>query len=157
MRPVPRLLAVLLTAAAVLWVAALFFASAPGAGRSGVLADAIRAVGSVVCHQRPDRSFHVAGVQLPVCARCAGLYVAGALGALLAWVGTTGVPERTRTLLLLAAVPTAATLIGEWARLIDPGNIARAMAALPLGGASGWLFVRMLRAEERSSTCAIIQ
>ena len=37
-----------------------------------------------VCHQRPERSFHVAGVQLPVCARCTGLYVSGAAGALAA-------------------------------------------------------------------------
>ena len=33
-------------------------------------------VGSVICHQRPDRSFRLWGVQMPVCARCAGLYLA---------------------------------------------------------------------------------
>jgi uncharacterized membrane protein len=43
------------------------------------------AAGSLVCHQLPDRSFHVAGVQLPVCARCAALYWGGAAG-LMAWL-----------------------------------------------------------------------
>ena len=40
--------------------------------------------GGVVCHQLPDRSFHPAGVQMPVCARCAGLYFGAGLGVLAA-------------------------------------------------------------------------
>ena len=61
------------------------------------------AAGSIVCHQIPERSFHIAGVQLPVCARCTGLY-AGALAgvAWLAWsrcgaaVDAPRVPRRGR-------------------------------------------------------------
>ena len=41
-------------------------------------------LGKVVCHQLPDRSFHPAGVQMPVCARCAGLYFGAGLGVLAA-------------------------------------------------------------------------
>ncbi len=41
-------------------------------------------LGGVVCHQRPDRSFHLEGVQMPVCARCTGLYLGGGLGVLAA-------------------------------------------------------------------------
>ncbi len=41
-------------------------------------------MGGVVCHQRPDRSFHPGGVQMPVCARCFGLYLGGGLGVLAA-------------------------------------------------------------------------
>ena len=41
-------------------------------------------LGGVVCHQLPDRSFHPAGVQMPVCARCAGLYFGAGLGVLAA-------------------------------------------------------------------------
>ena len=37
-------------------------------------------VSSRICHQRPERSFAIAGIQMPVCARCSGLYVSGALG-----------------------------------------------------------------------------
>ncbi len=32
-----------------------------------------------VCHQRPERSFHIAGYQFAVCARCTGLYSGFAL------------------------------------------------------------------------------
>lgn len=36
-----------------------------------------------VCHQLPDRSFHVGGVALAVCHRCTGIYAGLLLGALL--------------------------------------------------------------------------
>jgi len=44
-------------------------------------------VGSIICHQRPDRSFRLRGVQMPVCARCAGLYLGATVGVLLAGAG----------------------------------------------------------------------
>ena len=37
---------------------------------------------SLLCHQLPDRSFHLAGYQFAVCSRCTGLYVGFALTAL---------------------------------------------------------------------------
>ena len=38
---------------------------------------------SFVCHQIPDRSFHLAGHQFGVCSRCTGLYVGFAVAALI--------------------------------------------------------------------------
>ena len=81
-------------------------------------------VGSLICHQRPDRSFRPWGVQMPVCARCAGLYLGAAVGALLAWVrrpagrGTARTASRAlRMMVLAAAVPTGATWLGPgWVR-----------------------------------------
>jgi uncharacterized membrane protein len=37
---------------------------------------------SFLCHQLPDRSFHLAGHQFAVCSRCTGLYVGFALTTL---------------------------------------------------------------------------
>ncbi len=37
---------------------------------------------SFVCHQIPDRSFHLAGHQFGVCSRCTGLYAGFAVAAL---------------------------------------------------------------------------
>jgi uncharacterized membrane protein len=37
---------------------------------------------SFLCHQLPDRSFHLAGHQFAVCSRCTGLYVGFALTVL---------------------------------------------------------------------------
>jgi len=150
-----RVLAILLSAAASSWTAAVFFAPLARA-RCPVFATAVDVAGSFVCHQRDERSFHLHGQRLPVCGRCSGLYLAGAAGALIAWLGRPRPPSRTRAVLVLAALPTLATLAIEWAGLIDPGNVLRAAAAVPLGGVAGWVFVRLLRAEEQPGTCVII-
>ena len=45
--------------------------------------DKLDAVGYAVCHRLPGHSFHLAGRQLPLCARCTGIFT----GALLGFVG----------------------------------------------------------------------
>jgi uncharacterized membrane protein len=152
----PRLIAVLLSTAAILWVAILLTSPLVSPARSPVAGGRVFGIGGLVCHQRPDRSFHVRGTQLPVCARCLGLYLSGAVGALLGWFGRPGVPRRTRTALFAVAAPTALTVLLEWTGVAAPSNFIRAVAALPLGGLAGWLFVRMLRAESSPTTCATI-
>lgn len=103
----------------------------------------------LVCHQRPERSFHLAGAQLPVCARCAGLYWSAAAGALAAWLARPREMRAPslRALLGIAAIPTAVTVALEWLGLANPSNAARALGALPLGAAGAWVFVASLRAE----------
>ena len=74
-----------LAAIAVLWPlvqAATVAATIHGSG--GALTAMVQIVGSRVCHQRPERSFHTSGVRWPVCARCSGLYFGAACGA---WFG----------------------------------------------------------------------
>jgi uncharacterized membrane protein len=148
---VQRGLAAALTAGALLWAVTLLLAPfALQRGRGASMASALIYQGaSLICHQRPERSFHLAGIQLPVCARCAGLYLSGAAAALAAWSGRrrVAVPRATRTVLALAAIPTALTFAVELAGLVYPSNTVRALSALPLGAAAGWIFVRSLRAE----------
>ena len=106
----------------------------------------IFAIGSVICHQRPDRSFFWGIHQFPVCARCTGLYLSAAIG-----VATWAVikvtergcasravdPRSARTMFIAAAMPTlisvATGTIGVW----DGSNITRAMLAVPLGITAG--------------------
>ena len=106
----------------------------------------------LICHQRPERSFHLAGIQLPVCARCFGLYASGAAGALIACLaglsGAGRAPARSAAFAIaVAAIPTALTLIAEWIGLVHPGGLTRAIAAVPLGAMAGWVFVRLLAVE----------
>src|SRR6185295_1848536 len=66
-------------AATVVWALLLalvpFLAGRPHATTIGAaLILAVYAVGSVICHQLPERSFHLWAAQLPVCARCTGIY-----------------------------------------------------------------------------------
>lgn len=111
---------------------------------------AIYAGSALVCHQRPERSFHVDGVQLPVCARCLGLYAGGALGILGLALTASSRGSRARlagpshlhairTLLLVVAAPTALTVATAWTGLWDPGNLTRALLAVPLGAVGGML------------------
>jgi uncharacterized membrane protein len=129
-----------------LWVAAIplaaFAASRPSAA-SGVYAFAlgVYAIGRVVCHQLPVRSFHLWSTSLPVCARCTGIYLGAAVTALLL-ASRPSQPTRfggqARIVLVVACVPTAVTLLFEWTTGIMPANWIRALAGLPLGAAVAW-------------------
>lgn len=105
----------------------------------------IYAVGSIVCHQIPERSFHVSGIQFPVCARCTGLYVGAAVGIVL-WLArghNRALAERpleyrtARRALIVAAVPTVVTLLTAALGWWEPANALRAASAAPLGVAVG--------------------
>ena len=138
--------ALALTIAASLWTLTLIAApTALTTPALGVPAATIYAASSRICHQRPERSFHLDGVQLPVCGRCFGLYLSGALGAIAAWTSRRRAGERTRIVLMVTAIPTAVTWSMEMAGLAGFSNLSRALAALPLGAAAGWVFVQMLR------------
>ena len=135
---------------------AVWLAAAPALVASGGTGPALWAAaltyraGAVVCHQRDARSFHVAGVRMPVCSRCTGLYAGAALGVLAAvgWIAARRraavrlrLPpiERLRWGMVGAAVPTALAWAAErLAGMAVPGG-ARALAAVPLGAAVGAL------------------
>lgn len=142
-----RPLAVALTFGAVLWVSVVLTAPYLAAqGRASAPVAHLYSATSRICHQRHERSFAIAGVQMPVCARCSGLYIGGALGSLLGWMAIARAGStRTRVTLLLAAIPTALTWSLEAAGVAGFSNSARAVAAVPLGLAAGWVFVGMLR------------
>jgi uncharacterized membrane protein len=115
------------------------------------LGAAVYVLGSVVCHQLPARSFHLWSLQLPVCARCTGIYVGAAATALAlvaraqrssAAADTTEGP-RPMAVAVVAALPTIATLAFEWIAGTMPANWIRALAGLPLGAALAWLAIRV--------------
>jgi uncharacterized membrane protein len=94
------------------------------------------AAASVVCHQWPARSFHLASAQLPVCARCLGIYV-GVAVALWTAPGAPLSPSRARWTVAIGALPTAATVAAEWLGLWETSNAVRAAAGAPLGAGVG--------------------
>jgi len=149
---VPRLVSIALTLGALLWSAVLLAApyGLTSTNRSVVsVAAAVYSAAGIICHQRDARSFHLAGLPLPVCARCAGLYFSGTIGALVAWLVSAGpvAPSRTRRVLLLASIPTALSVAIEVAGLASPSNLIRALCAVPLGVSAAWIFVQSLRSE----------
>src|SRR6188474_1382603 len=75
-------------AATVTWALLLpfvpFVASRPHATPFGAaLIIAAYAIGGAICHQLPERSYHLWAAQMPVCARCAGIYAGAAVAAIL--------------------------------------------------------------------------
>lgn len=104
---------------------------------------ALYGIGSFICHQIPERSFSVAGAQLPVCARCLGLYAGSALGAAVLvsrWRlprGALTTTRRLRRVGVVVAAPTVATVLLEAAGVWSPSNVTRALAGLPLGALVG--------------------
>lgn len=127
-----------------LWASLLVAAPA---SYNAKLSAATYAAGALVCHQRPERSFHLGNAQLPVCARCLGLY-AGAILGVAAWAGFAGVharpslraqrfasSHRLRWMLALLALPTLLTVATALGGVWDPPNATRAVLAMPLGAA----------------------
>ncbi len=92
--------------------------------------------GSSICHQLADRSFHLGAAQLPVCARCLGIYAGLALASLVtvlarSTVGPDGLSPRR--VLVLGALPTIITVATEWVGFWQPSNVVRAFSGVPLG------------------------
>ena len=156
---------------AVLLVAVPFLASRSHATSLGTaIVVAAYAIGSFVCHQLPERSWRLWTAQMPVCARCTGIYFGAAIAALAACAwrsaahlranGASARPSQivdrrrerrrkrlalrarsARALLALAALPSAATLLYEWSTGITPSNSLRCAAGIPIGVVVAWLVV----------------
>jgi uncharacterized membrane protein len=134
-----------LALAAVVWLALLVIT--PLAPSS--LATLMYAAGGVICHQLPERSFHLSGFQLPVCGRCIGLYAGTAAAATIHVLGASAAdsawwrllsPAAARRVFLGSALPTIVTVAVEWAGIWSATNVVRAMAGVVVG-AGGALVV----------------
>jgi uncharacterized membrane protein len=115
------------------------------------MAGVMYAAGAFICHQLPDRSFHLQGAQLPVCARCLALYGGGAVGSVIgASAVVRGWSHRGQPLLarawrwrwtVAAAIPTLVTIVIEWGLGWPMSNSVRAVAAVPFGVAVAFVVV----------------
>ena len=156
-------------AAALVWVLLLtlvpFIASRPYTSPAGTaLIISVYAIGGAVCHQRPERSYHLWTAQMPVCARCAGIYFGAALMAVVAAAAPprrrspydesrraeprsilpvvrhrSSGTNRPRALLLVAALPALATLVYEWTTGDMPAHWIRTATGVPLGATVAWM------------------
>jgi len=164
MSALTRTFAALAIAWAILVPVAAFAASrTPPVEFGGALAVVVYRIGSLICHQRPERSFYLFGVPLPVCARCTGIYAGAALMAIAVAVRGAGAGHHSnadttsdgvrhadgsdvrpgvvnaRRVLFVSALPTVATLVYEWSTAHMPTHWIRAMSGLPLGVVVAWI------------------
>ena len=146
----PRWLAPGLALIAVVWLLLLVVAPVLATPVAG----ALYAAGSLICHQLPERSFHLQGFQLPVCARCLGIYGGAAVGSvagaaavgrrLLAWWRQPATRSVNWIATAIAATPTIVTFVLEWGFGWAISNTVRAIAALPVGFAVAFVVVSAL-------------
>jgi hypothetical protein len=150
-------------AASVAWAALLLLApviaSQPRASQNGArFVVAVYGIASLLCHQLPERSFRVSSVQMPVCARCAGIYFGAAIACIVSAGARSFQPSRGRSpeslalgwrslgeprvALAVAVVPTLATLLYEWTTGVMPAHWTRAAAGVPIGAVAAWLVFR---------------
>ena len=139
------------------WVASRLRASEGAAA----LVLGVYGIGSLVCHQLPARSYRVWSVQMPVCARCAGIYFGAAIAATLSVAPLKRRPtsgavdvygavggrrfsgaDPSRNALIVAVVPTLVTLVYEWTTGDMPAHWIRTAAGVPIGAVAAWLVVR---------------
>jgi uncharacterized membrane protein len=145
----------LTAAAALLWAGVLPLAAwlrgVPG-GFAALVSFLVYGVGSVICHQRPERSFHLGVFPLPVCARCVGIYAGGAAIAVAALVGCrfrAYSATRARAWLTAAAAPAVLSLVYEWVTAQIPANSIRAVTGVLLGGAVATILLALRPHEAR--------
>ena len=112
--------------ALVLPLAALVAGRPHTSGMSTVFALAVYGVGSVICHQLPERSSRVFGAQLPVCARCTGIYVGAAVSAVVtALFHTTDAVRHNRPAEAIARPDPRVTHATTAARGLDPARLSQ--------------------------------
>ena len=127
---------------ALLLLAAPFAASRPHASPlASVLIVGVYGIGSLVCHQLPERSYHLWTAQMPVCARCAGIYVGAALAAVFAAAFRPAEPVRHTTAVRQSNVVPQSNVVRHSAGVaasqtivaqgVSPARLALALAAVP--------------------------
>ncbi len=135
---------------------------AQAAGYYGFAAK-IYATFSYVCHQIPERSFHLAGHKFGVCSRCTGLYSGIALAALTYPLARPLTRTTTPRLfwLFLAAVPIAIDFSLGYFGIWHNTHVSRFVTGAILGAVTIFfilpglvelssMFVRVIRRERRS-------
>lgn len=127
-----------LALAALAWLALLI--TTPYAPSS--VATLMYAAGAVICHQMPERSFHLAGFQLPVCARCLGIYAGAAAAAAIHVLGVFAThserwriltSQSARRVFVVSALPTLMTIALERSGAWHGTNGVRAIAGIAVG------------------------
>lgn len=113
------------------------------AGGFGAAAEAVYGAFTLACHQVDERSFHVLGFKMAVCARCFGLY-AGALAGALAYPLARPLLRRDlpgRGWLVAGAVPTAVDFALGFFHVWENTHASRFLTASLLGVVVAFYFV----------------
>jgi uncharacterized membrane protein len=104
-----------------------------------IAAYAIYAGFKPACHQIPERSFHIFGAPLAVCARCTGIYAGAVLGlAAVPLLRGLGRPAPRRVWFALAAVPVTVDFALGWLGVIHNTALSRSLTGALFGAVTAF-------------------
>ena len=158
-----RLIYVALLVGALVWLSLIWAAPWLSARHHYTSALLIYGSFSAICHQLPERSFHLLGFPLAVCARCTGIYV-GALLGLLLYPSVRRLEDETmpaRWWLMAAVAPMLIDFAGNAAGVFTNTFWSRTMTGLMAGAAAafyvlpGLVAIRFRVSAIRSSPSAL--
>lgn len=103
----------------------------------------IYAFGDVWCHQKSERSFFINGNQMPLCARCFGLFLGVSLGICLSIFSKTKIDRNIHKKILIPLIlgysPLAVDEAGQLAKLWHSTNALRILTGTLTGLAFGFI------------------
>lgn len=122
---------------AFVWVALILAPPLLAALGHASVGDSIFSFFGYVCHQIPERSFHITGNRVAVCSRCFGVYFGLIVGVLTypLWRSVDDIEPLSRIGLFAAMIPIAVdwslTIFGIW----ENTHLSRFITGLILGAA----------------------
>ncbi len=103
------------------------------------IADPIYAVFGVFCHQRDDRSFHIAGHPLACCERCAAVYASLAIGGVFFALARPHVRRIRYTEAVALCSPLIIDGLAVGAGMYDGNAAIRVVTGMLFGIGLAWL------------------
>lgn len=121
------------------WLA-LIFGTPLLADSHGVLSLVLYRSFSAICHQMPERSFHLHGFPLAVCSRCTGIYAGFLVGLLIAPLvrNLRECEMPHRRWLILAALPVLADFSVDFVGLVNNTFVSRAATGALFGAVAAF-------------------
>ncbi|WP_116591258.1 DUF2085 domain-containing protein [Methanobrevibacter thaueri] len=84
----------------------------------------------LICHRRPERSFHIKGHQFPVCARCTGFYISVILYCIYAFFNYIDYSMQFLIFAVLLLIPAAIDGFTQYFELRESNNTLRLITGL---------------------------
>jgi len=128
------------------WVSLILVAPIAKANGFAAISSPLYQFFSFICHQQPERSFHVEGEQFAVCSRCFGVYLGLLLGFVIypLWRNISEIEPLPRFWLFLSLIPVtidwSLTIFGIW----ENTQLSRLITGLILGVACAIFIVPAL-------------
>lgn len=141
-------------AVVVVWVLAITLPPIARAGELYAVSNPLYAFFSYICHQIPERSFHVVGHQLAVCSRCFGVYFGLLAGFAVYpfWRPVDSVEPPPRFWLFLSLVPISIDWSLTMFGILENTQISRFITGLILGVACATFILPAIVEITRSMT-----